>query len=201
MCANGNANSCSMALTTSSSSSIIVVAEATTSGHVANAPSDTSGLTWISLKDYSDGNMDLHLYYAKATATLSSDTITCNFNPNARSSCIALGISGADQTTIFDQNPAVPCSAKGTSTTSSCSISTTNADDMVIGFAAATCDTPLTAGSGFTAVRTETTCGPSVAAEYQVVSSAQTSHPVSFTLGTSSEEWVTIGEALMASDS
>jgi hypothetical protein len=158
-------------------------------------------LTWVSLNDYSDGNIDLHLYYAMATGTLNSDTITCNFDPNARSSCAALGISGADQTTVFDQNPAAPCSAGGTSTTSSCNISTTNSDDMVIGFAAASCDTPLTADSGFTAIRADVFCGPSLAVEYQIVSSTQTNHPVSFTLGQSSEEWVTMGEAIMQSGS
>jgi hypothetical protein len=198
-CANGNANSCKVVLTTSSPSNVIIVAEATTSGHAAEPPSDTSGLTWTSLKDYSDGTIDLHLYYAMATGALSSDTITCNFNPNARSSCIALGITGADQTTAFDQNPAASCSAKGTSTTSSCNVSTTNPDDMVLGFAAAACDTPLTAYSGFTTIKAEISCAPSIAAEYQMVSSTQTNHPVSFTLGTSSEEWVTIGEAIMQS--
>jgi hypothetical protein len=72
---------------------------------------------------------------------------------------------------------------------------------MVIGFAAASCDTPLTADSGFTAIRADVFCGPSLAVEYQIVSSTQTNHPVSFTLGQSSEEWVTMGEAIMQSGS
>lgn len=200
-CANGNANSCKVVLTTSSSSSVIVVAEATQSGHVAKPPSDTSGLSWVSLKDYSNGDLDLHLYYALAAGALSSDTITCNFDPNARSSCAVLGIGGAKQATVFDQNPAVPCTAKGTSTVSSCGISTANSNDMILGFVAAGCNAPVTAASGFTIVRAQTACGPSVGVEYQTVSSKETNHAVSFTLGTSSREWIAIGEAVMQAGS
>ncbi|MDA4114848.1 MAG: Ig-like domain repeat protein, partial [Thaumarchaeota archaeon] len=196
-CSNGNANSCKVAATTAHPSDIIIVAEATQAGHFASAPSDTAGLNWISLKDYSDGKIDLHIYYAKAVSELSSDTITCNFTPNARSSCVALGISGASQTTVFDQNSVLPCSAKGTSTTSSCSITTTNADDIVVGFVAAGCGIPVTHGSGFTIAHTETFCGPSVGAEYKIVSSTQSNQPISFALGSSSQEWVTIGDAIM----
>jgi Bacterial Ig-like domain (group 3) len=196
-CSNGSTAYCKVVATTSDPSDVIIVAEATQAGHVATAPTDTAGLTWVSLKDYSDGQIDLHLYYAKATAALSSDTITCNFNPNARSSCVALGISGASLTTIFDSNSALPCTAKGTSTSSSCSISTSNADDIVVGFVAAGCDVPVSAGSGFTIVHTETFCGPSVGAEYKIVSATQSSQPVAFALGSSSQEWVTIGDAIM----
>jgi len=200
-CANGNANSCTVVMTTASSSSVIIVGEATQSGHIAKTPSDASGLTWVTLKDYSDGNLDLHIYYAFAAGVLSSDTITYNFDPNARSSCAVIGISGADQATLFDQNPAVPCSAKGTSTASSCSISTTNSNDMILGFVAAGCNSPVAAASGFTIVRAQTFCGPSVGIEYQTASSTETNHPVSFTLGTTSQGWITIGEAVMQAGS
>jgi hypothetical protein len=196
-CSNGNADFCKVVATTSNSADIIIVAEATQSGHVAVAPSDTSGHSWVSLKDVSDGQIDLHLYYAKTTAALSSDTITCNFNPNARSSCVVLGISGASQTTVFDQNSVLPCSAKGTSTSSSCSMSTTNADDIILGFVATGCNVPVTAGSGFAIVHTETFCGPSVGAEYKIVSSTQSNQPIAFVLGASSHEWVAIGDAIM----
>ena len=195
-CGNGNVNYCKVVATTSHPSDIIIVAEATQSGHVASVPTDTAGLSWTSLKDYSTGQVDLHLYYAKAAGALSSDTITCNFNPNARSSCVAFGISGASQTTVFDSNSALPCSATGTSTTSSCNISTTNADDIIIGFVAAGCNIPVTAGSGFTIIHTETFCGPSVGAEYKIVSSTQSSQPVAFSLAASSQAWVTIGDAI-----
>lgn len=200
-CGNGIADYCKVVATTSHSSDIIIVAEATQSGHVASVPTDTAGLGWISLKDYSTGQIDLHLYYAKATGALSSDTITCNFNPNARSSCVALGISGASLTTVFDSNSVLPCSAKGTSTSSSCSISTSNADDVIVGFVVAGCDVPMTAGSGFTIIHTETFCGPSVGAEYKIVSSTQSSQPVTFALGSSSQGWVTIGDAIMQATS
>ena len=216
-CDSGSSNTCTMSLTTSHSNDvIIVISAAESSGGVGPfaLTSDTAGLTYhnrAQICNYgtcsgasgSGAPVVLREDYAIATSPLSSDTITCKQtgNTNSKISCVAYAISGANTASPFDSNVAAPCtgySGNGvSSSTFSCTLSTSDADDMIIGDAAFGSVT-ASVGSGFTFAKCNNGDGEgSACSEYKVVSSTQSGLSVSMS-GSSSTLWAFIGDAVQA---
>jgi hypothetical protein len=189
--------SLTVTLTTTSSPDVIylIVAEELT-GVTVSSVTDSKSLTWTARASATSTKPELFTYWAVASSPLSSDTITVKMSGSGNLDLFVFGISGADTSSPFDPNAAVPASAHGSSTSPSVLISTTGTDDMLIGALAAANNPTVTAGSGFTKVSANDNY-PVAAAEYKLVSSAQSNTAVSYTLGTS-ENWNIIADAVVA---
>jgi hypothetical protein len=116
------------------------------------------------------GQNILEEWSGKAASPLSSETITVNFGGSSSYTTIAaFGVNGANQTTVFDPNGALPNTSVTTGTDAL--ITTTNANTVVVaGYNFGTTTTP-TPGTGWTAIFG----GNYMLVEYQIVSSIQSS--------------------------
>ena len=193
-------NSCQASLTTSHGNDIIIVytlEQLDLQTSCTFSVSDSASLTWTARSSvvFGNGGRDqIQEFYAKSSGTLSSDTITESISGCAGiyggeyNGLLVFGISGASFSTPFDPNASLPGTASGNGNTAATSISTTNADDMIIGGAEIG---SVTAGTGYTSI---TSINGNSGAEYALVSSTQTSKSVIFT-GTSGT-WMIIGDAI-----
>ena len=121
---NTSTSSMNLTLSTTQTNDIIVLV-CDNGGNSVTAVS-TSGLTWVNRTPAGAiGFMDE--WYAKSSGTLSSATIAVTFSYDNYVTCTAFGVSGANYTTPFDTNSAVPSYASAVSTT----YSTDNAADFV----------------------------------------------------------------------
>ncbi|MGA2308888.1 MAG: PKD domain-containing protein [Candidatus Bathyarchaeia archaeon] len=118
-------------------------------------------------------------------------TVTMTSTPNEYQRGVAFGISGADTTTIFDSNAgANPSASGGLSADPTVSITTSNANDFIIGMASPSANVP-SVGAGFTTIQ----CTAKIGTEYEVVSATQSAAAVNFTCG--SAYWIIIADAIM----
>jgi hypothetical protein len=191
---NGNNTSITVTLTTPSSLDIIDIF-VTTNGGASGYPgvssissSNTTG--WSQRASVTSGSSHvLQEWQGKAAAPLSSEVITINLNLTSTfTTASAIAITGANQTTIFDSNGALPATASS----GNVAITTSNANDIVLaGYAFANNTTP-SAGGGWTQL-----LGANyMLVEYQIVSTTQSS--LSATIGTGDgDENNGIGDAIM----
>jgi len=197
-------NSCAASLTTSSAYDIIIVytMEALDlQSSCTFSVSDIAGLSWTARTAVVFGNNgrdQLQEFYAKSSSALSSDTITESISGCASTQYggeyngfMAFGVSGTSFNSPFDPNISLPGTASGNSNTPTKSVSTTNANDMIIGAARLG---GLTSGSGFT--RIVYADGTNDLTEYKIVSSAVTNLAVAFSGNTG--YWEEIADALQA---
>ena len=189
---------------------------------IISSVSDTAGLTWHerdatsspSLVGY-EGNysaFDTGIWWAYAPSALSSDTITPTFTGDYDcASLIAFGVNGADTSDPWDTNSSLPqlgVNDGGTPADPSVSgMSTDAADTMLLGFMGTGqgdgTDNTYGAGSGYTMVTYQDgyySCSldADTAAEYQLVSSAQSNTAASFApVGDQTNTgWFMIGDAI-----
>ena len=179
------------ALTTTQSNDVIIVIaygqNSATNSFRTPSVSDTSGLSWTARSSLEeDGNTGdngykssySQIFYAIASSTLSSDSIKVTWSsaPTAGATIQVFGISGANTSSPFDTNSGLPAWA---SPGAWASVSTSSANDFIYGFEnTASTQTPTT-GSGWSSITSGVT-NSYLAAEYQVVSSTQSSLSVSF---------------------
>jgi len=131
-------------------------------------------------------------------STGGSITITVTFPSSDTTyglSAVAFAISGANTASPFDTHTGLPYTATGSGSAPSVTgVSTTNANDMIIGLQGSRAATTETAGTGFTLITSITSAGGSGAAEDNVVTSTLSSATVSF--GTSTTSWAMIVDAV-----
>jgi hypothetical protein len=198
--ASGIASSHSLSLTTTSSPDVIylsVVIQAT--GATVSSVSDTAGLTWKTRASITTGDIPTYTWYAIAGSAL-SDSITVTVSGTDYFTVIAFGISGADTSSPFDTNTAVPASTSGGTILPepSVSISTTGTNDMIIGIVGLFNSPTATPGSGFTTIQATSAQTPSSLAEYQIVSSAESNFAVDASDGGTNTPWTIIADAVVA---
>lgn len=115
-------------LTTTDTNDIIILEGlGSTSGATVSSVSDTAGLTWTcpAGKSVSNGNQTISYCWAFSSGALTSDVITPTMSSGAVSRCTAFGVNGADTTTPFDTNGALPGKqANASSQSASVTIST-----------------------------------------------------------------------------
>jgi len=220
-CSSTTSNTCNMVLTTSNPNDVIIVVQAAeSSGGVGQfaAVTDTGSLTWhnrAQVCSWTSGSCSgdggsgtpssVSEDYAIASSPLSSDTITCKQTGNTNSliSCVAFGISGANTAAPFDTHSGLPCAGESgngvTGTSFSCTLSTSNADDMILGVSASSAGSgSITLGSGFSTAKCNFPDNyGNACAEEKVVSSTQSSLSVGMTSGVSAT-WAFIGDAIVA---
>jgi hypothetical protein len=110
---------------------------------------------------------------------------------------VAFGISGANTVAPFDVP--TPPSATGNGKVASVSITTSNANDLIIGAVGIWYPVPpLLQGVGFTLIATQTSTNLETSAEYRIVSTPQTGLPVSYDWSTYPypSDWAMIADAV-----
>lgn len=180
------------AFTTSNASEVFIVAtiNSTTISSISGG-----GLTWAKRTSAIDGSGDaLEEWAAKATGALSAVQFTITLaGATGFITVDTFAFSGQDTTTIWDGNASIPAHLNGPFAADPITVSTNNANDVVIGgFRMAGTASP-TAGSGFTQIS-----GANFQlTEYKIVSSAQTNLSVSITTGSGNSNGG-VADALMA---
>lgn len=209
----GNAVSGSVTLSTSTAHDVIVLCVFNESGsHNGNNPiaissvSDTAGLSWAKRSSKTFGKGAVEIWYAIATATLSSDTITFNFASTTDDwSCMAFAVSGADTSSPWDTNGALPASNNGSGGTPDVLVSTTARNAFVFAFggsesyfSSSSPQSPLTA----VAAPSNTAWGQEFAsslAAYVIESSTQSN--LTLTYNYISGAWGMLGDAIVEAGS
>lgn len=155
-------------------------------------------------------NGRLEVWWAKLAPT-TAGTVTANLSGTCDNINITVfAVNGVDQTNPWDFNGSLPGTNTNLTLTNSIptvsSISTTNANTMLLGFAGeidGTATITMTAGSGYTIIINKLDNAGSVACasftERQIVSSTQSGVNVVF--GTSKPAWGMIADALQAATS
>src|SRR5439155_21903144 len=136
---------------------------------------DIAGLTWITRGDTGDiligGNhVRLIEYYAKATATLSADTLTITLTGNTPTLDLTLAaVAGANFASPFDSHAGLPAVGTGNSGTASETVSSIYTGPQIIfGFTETVgCSA---AGAGYTTI----VCSGTRGSEYKTVTGGQT---------------------------
>ena len=158
--------SASLSLTTANANDVIIV-DVVQNGTSVSSVSDAAGLVWHARAIAGTAPFTIYEYYAIAPNALSSDAITVNFAGTASYADVnAFGVSGANTASPFDSNVSVPA----TPANSTGSITTSNANDLIIaGYRFGGNATPV-AGAGWTAINAS---GGYYLSEYQIVSATQ----------------------------
>ena len=214
-----------LTLSTTKANDIIVVhvfnESASPSIYTVSGITDSAGLSWAKrsattspdMVQYGGGSagVDDEVWWALATSTLSSDTITVNLSGTTDCiSAVAFGVNGANISNPWDTNASLPAKAirvGGVSAPSVSGISTTNTNAMILGFMGSGTygsddnGAAYAYGSGYTGIDQNIWggCGfaAGVADEYQIVSTAQSN--ISAALGGnigSGEGWFMVGDAI-----
>lgn len=141
------------------------------------------------------------IWYAIASSTLSNDKITgTQDSANAGIGVQGFAISGANTVSPFDSNAGLPFSASGASGTTPTvtGVSTSNADDIILGMMGSGSLTVQTAGSGYALVQEyhDSSFG-SANSEDKIVSSTQSSVTVAFGQTSSNAGWSMVVDAIV----
>lgn len=153
-------------LTTTHANDVIVVDVIENATTVA-AVSDGAGLTWYLRAVAGSASQPVYEYYAIAPTALTNDNIQVSFAGTASYVDLnAFGVSGVETSAPFDTNPSVPA----THGTGPASVSTNNANDLILASYRFLYDQFPAAGLGWSAINPT---GGYYLSEYQITSSAQ----------------------------
>lgn len=204
-----SASPCTVSLTTTKTNDVIIVFAKNFTGSAGGVTgiSDTAGLSWAKRTATSATNGtvgNLEEWYAVSTGILSSDTISVAWSGGVFSRISAFGINGANTSLPFDSNVSLPADASsisGSATSLSNTVSTSNANDMLIvalacGNAVNCGATSITEPSGFTQVNGYTGSDTG----YNIVSAIQSSVTQTYSWSTAgSQQQLFISDAIVAS--
>ena len=158
--------SASVTLTTTKTNDVIIL-DIVQNGTAVSSVSDVAGLNWHQRAVAGTAGQTIYEYYAIAANALSADVITVNFAGAASYADLnAFGVSGANTSSPFDSNVSVPASPAA----STGSITTSNANDLIIAGYRFGSNAAPAAGSGWTTLNAS---GGYYLSEYQIVSATQ----------------------------
>jgi len=171
--------------TTKTNDIIVAVIFIATSGTTVSSVAGGS-LTWTLFSSTPNG---IFIYWAFASGTLTSVSITATLSTTGTAGIIVFGVNGANTTYPFDPilSPAQYSASNGNATSLSYSVTTYLTNELLIGIlATATAGITFTVGSGFTSIATVTT-NVSMLIEYTTLTTTNTTTPVSATVNSSTQ--------------
>ncbi len=198
-----NTSYITISLSTTKPNDVIIVSAFVYNGTVSSI-SDTANLSWkFRAHAVISNTFDLEEWYAISPNALSSDSIQVNYSGGGGSNVgIAYGISGANTAAPFDSNSTLPATATSTvsSSVAKAAISTSNANDFIIGTVATqpSGNITITAGSGFTEIAEASPLDNYIFSEYQIVTATQSNFSVSVNFSPSTTGWEFIADAIVA---
>ncbi len=192
-----------VSLTTTKSNDLLYVSVVDGNSFTVSSITSSPSLTWTQrLSIAFSSSMDLETWYAiwSSSGTI---TITITLTGSTFGVGVAYGISGANTASPFDTNALIPRSASGTAgTAATVTVSTSSANDFMIGAAGIQGTPALTTGTGFTLVLTQTVGTGSNAREtsdeFQTVSTTQTNLAVGYSWS-GLHDWAIVGDAVVGS--
>jgi hypothetical protein len=203
-------SSLSASLTTSDTNDVIIVFVTTASSSLVTV--NTNGVTATGLSfskrvqqsdEMSSVYYDAEEWYAISSGTLNSKSIAVALSGSASDDSYegVFGINGANTASPFDTNGLVPDVNYTTSGSPMCTISTSNANDIIIGAMTNNGQTPA-AGSGFTEITgaSNTNGDNSLLTEYKIVSATQSDVRVAWG-SLASTEWIAVADAVVQASS
>jgi hypothetical protein len=199
-----NATSVSVGLSTTQPQSVIIaLVSVITNTSLVPTVTDDNGLSWHirESKFAPTENAQLVEYYATAPTVLTSDGITVytGITQNRSIDVKVFGISGANFIDPFDSNPNLPAVGPGYGTDPSVMVTTTNANDMILGLAYFNGNPIITPGTGFSSIGTFKNT-PVAYAQYEIVTSTQSGLSVNDTVSPP-QNWIMFGDAVQAAPS
>jgi hypothetical protein len=187
----------SLSLTTTYSEDVIYVA-VSSAGNPTVSISDGDSLTWTQRSLSTVGTAgEVATFYAISTSPLSADKITVYVSSTESVALMALGISGANTASPFDPGPSVPAKASGTSGNPAVSISTTYGSELVINSAFVGGNPAVTAGAGYSLVKTQKSGGTVEGSLEAGTASSAGSHAAGFSLATTTYPWAIVSDAVV----
>ena len=126
---------CTATLTTTSTNDVIIVFFTSVPTPAGTPPvTDADSLSWSLRTSVSNTGGILYEYWATSAAALTADAIKVSAGIAGTTGTIyAFGVSGANTASPFDPHGGIPATVMGTSTPFTLAITTTNANDMIIG--------------------------------------------------------------------
>ena len=203
----GNVAAGTVTLTTSNSNDIIYVFVTVRDNGPTVSSVTAGGLTFARRGTVVNaGNVIGDAWFAIAGSALLSSAITVSLTGGStRITITAFGVSGANTSCPFDPNVTSPSTATGNSGTASVTVSTSTANDFLLGLIAVWIPnggtTPtFSPGTGFTTIQAVSSSAGGVSnvqgdSQYEVVSSSQTNLAVSGTINPA-DQWGMIGDAI-----
>lgn len=187
---NTTGSDATVTLTTSSSNDVIVLMITINDTTVSSvSSSNVTGWGLRKQQAVSGGGFYIEEWAGVAASPLSSEVITVTFTGTSEHCVIdAIGISGADTSTKWDSNGALPDGQ----TTGTCSITTTNSDDFLIGGYRFGSEQNPTEGAGWTKV----SGADASLLEYKIVSTTQSALSVGIGTGNGNQN-AGIGDAII----
>jgi hypothetical protein len=151
----------------------------------------STGLTWsLRATATRTSGVKVETWYAVKTDS-GSTAITISFDDMTNGAAVAFGVSGANTASPFDGTPGTN---NDHSSTATASITTTNANDFIIGAVGISSEPTVTQGTGYTLILTRANLRET-STEYRIVGSTGSYSP-SFTLPSSSNDWAMITDAI-----
>jgi hypothetical protein len=181
-------------LNTSQSNDIVIVASNSNSTNITGITGP--GLSFTRRSRVAGSNTTDE-WYAVASSPLSSASIVITYGSSGQYySAAVFAISGANTSTIWDSNGGIPVTG---ATAADPTFSTTNANDIVIGYLCFSGSTPSpTAGSGWTQIAAPS--GGYFLVQYQIFSSPQSGTTCAVGTGSGTEAGYIV-DAIVASAS
>jgi hypothetical protein len=190
-----NGPSCSVTLKTIYANDVIIAITTQGGATPANTPT-APDLKFANRIDYITKSHAIEESYAIAYNSLVSETIICSVSGSGfNTECIVFGISGANINSPFDSNNSLPAFNFGNGNSASVTISTSNANDMVLGYVVATGNIILSQASGFSIIGIPQSGQPTTAGEYEISSSTISENVVTYQLG-DYQPWAMIADAI-----
>jgi len=198
-----SATSYTISLTTSHANDVLYLSHVNGQSATVSSVTSSPSLTWthrasVTYSTVASPTNDLETWYAIWSSS-GSITITVNLSASVNSAGVAFGVSGANTGSPFDTNGAIPATNRGDAgTSSSVTISTSNANDLLIGAVGVLGNPSLTVGSGTTLVATQAVSTiRETSDEYKIVSSTQSNLALTYSWS-GSQDWGSIGDAIKA---
>lgn len=176
----GSGTTASASLTTTSANDVIVAQTFAPTGQTVTGVAG-GGLAWAKRGALTPtGGQALEEWYAIAASPLSAVSITVTFSGGGSHGLTLFGVSGANTTTPFDTNVSLPAATfVSFGSSASVSISTDNANDMLVAFAISSASTTFTPPAGFSTILADDIMR---SASAEVVSATQSSAAIQYNI-------------------
>jgi flagellin-like protein len=168
----GTQTTLTLTLTTTSTNDIVYLSISEGTG-VTVSSVISSGMTWTQ-RAIRTNNVRIETWYAVKAAS-GQTAITITWSSGTNGAAVAFGISGADNSSIFDGSA---ITSTGNGSPASASKTTTNTNDFIIGAVAIDNTPSVTVGSGYTIILTQaSTTARETSTQYRIVSATGTYSP------------------------
>ena len=192
--------SCAVSVSTASHDALVVMCS-TDAIAGAYTITDSQSLSWTNRGTFVNGIFPGVSEFTEQWAIAASsmgDTITCSSSLGDMT-VMVMAISGVynfmDSSVDWDSNGALPATNVGSGSSATCTLSTSNAHDFLIGWENTNATTLSSAPSGWTEAVSSTSGNPFMDSAYKEVSTTQSSVTETFTLS-GSDNWGTYCDAI-----